>query len=46
MPGYEYKLQVVGSSVEDTPADASSIQWSLVRVESYTSTSGKPNLLP
>ena len=30
-PGYQYELLVLSEDVEDPPADASSIQWSLVQ---------------
>jgi heat shock protein HslJ len=35
-PGYEYELRIVEEEVENPPADASSIRWTLVEVVSKT----------
>jgi heat shock protein HslJ len=35
-PGYEYELRIVEEEIEDPPADASSIRWTLVEVVSKT----------
>jgi heat shock protein HslJ len=35
-PGYEYELRILETEIENPPADASSIQWTLIEVVSKT----------
>jgi hypothetical protein len=46
VPGYEYILQVMGTKIDNPPADASTMRRSLVNMQSHKSTTGKPDTLP
>jgi len=46
VPWYNYTLQVVWNKIDNPPADASNMNRSLVKLQSHSSTSGKPDTLP
>lgn len=45
-PWYSYTLQVVWRTVDNPPADGSSMSRSLIKIISYKSTAGSPDTLP